>query len=56
MDRQVRRVAAPSNSVIADWYPGAYLLDSYSVDVASTRGESMRELVERVLEIGRAHV
>lgn len=49
MDRQVRRVAAPAGSLIADWYPGAYLLDSYAVDVASTRGERMRELVQRAL-------
>jgi Protein of unknown function (DUF2867) len=47
--QQVRWVSAPSGSLIADWYPGAYLLDSCSVGVASTRGESMRELVQRVL-------
>jgi hypothetical protein len=45
----LRRVAAPTDSQIASWYPGAYLLDSYAVDGPSTQGKSMHELLQCVL-------
>lgn len=45
---QVRRTTPPSESVVADWYGNASLLDSYSIDLSASE-QSMRELATRTL-------
>lgn len=44
-----RRVDAPADSLIADWYPSAYLLDIYSVAL-SLKGADVRSLAQQMLE------
>jgi hypothetical protein len=44
-----RRVDAPTDSLIADWYPSAYLLDTYSVAL-SLKGADVRSLAQQMLE------
>ncbi len=46
--RSVRHVAPPSESMIHDWYAGAFLLDSYAVTAADD-GATMRAIAERAL-------
>lgn len=46
---QVRRTTPPSESVVADWYENASLLDSYSIDLNASEQSSMRMLATRVL-------
>jgi hypothetical protein len=46
---RVRRTQPPGDSLIADWYPRAYLVDSYAVDLPSRRIESMRSLAAKAL-------
>lgn len=46
---QSRRIEAPSDSLIADWYPAASLLDTYAVPLQS-RHADLRELARQVLE------
>lgn len=40
----VRRVDPPPGSLIADWYPRSWLLDSYAVDMPSPPAADMRRL------------
>ena len=46
LDRKarVRRTTPPSESVLAGWYENASLLDSYSIDLSSSKQYSMRVL------------
>lgn len=46
---QVHRTTPPSESVVANWYENASLLDSYSVDLSASEQSSMRELAARTL-------
>jgi len=46
--RSVRHVEPPSESMIHDWYAGAFLLDSYGV-AAADDGATMRAIAERAL-------
>lgn len=46
---QVRRTTPPSESVVADWYRNASLLDSYSIDLSASEQPSMRMLATRAL-------
>lgn len=45
----VRRTTPPSESVVADWYGNASLLDSYSIDLSASDQSSMRALATRAL-------
>ena len=45
----VRRIAPPSDSLIADWYAQAQLLDSYAVVIPSTPSRNMRQLATLAL-------
>lgn len=47
--RHTRLVNAPPDSAISSWFPGAYLLDSYSAKAASSLDLSMRDLLQLVL-------
>ncbi|BAT57927.1 hypothetical protein GJW-30_1_00438 [Variibacter gotjawalensis] len=47
---EVRRAIPPSESVVADWYENANLLDSYSIDLIAADRLSMRELA--ILAVG----
>lgn len=44
-----RRVGAPVDSLIADWYPAASLLDTYAVPLEFKHAD-LRELARRMLE------
>lgn len=46
---QSRRIEAPSDSMIADWYPSASLLDTYFVPLHQTHTD-VRPLARRMLE------
>lgn len=46
---QVRRTTPPSESVVANWYENASLLDSYSIDLHASEQSGMRELAARTL-------
>jgi hypothetical protein len=46
---QVRRTTPPSESVVANWYENANLLDSYSIVLVGSEQSSMRELATRTL-------
>jgi hypothetical protein len=48
---EARPTEPPAESMIAAWYPGAFLVDSYAVDVKSDRGrgDSMRMLATSAL-------
>ena len=45
----VRRTTPPPESVVAGWYQNASLLDSYSIDLSSSRQDSMRVLAARTV-------
>jgi Protein of unknown function (DUF2867) len=46
---RVRRTTPPSESVVAGWYENASLLDSYSIDLNSSKQCSMRVLATRTV-------
>ncbi|MGJ5178377.1 DUF2867 domain-containing protein [Bradyrhizobium oligotrophicum] len=46
---QVRRTTPPSESVVANWYENASLLDSYSIELRASEQSTMRELARRTL-------
>jgi uncharacterized protein DUF2867 len=48
-ESQVRRTTPPPESVVANWYENASLLDSYSIDLSASEQSSMRELATRTL-------
>jgi hypothetical protein len=45
----VCRIAPPPESVVASWYENASLLDSYSIDLSSSKQYSMRVLAARTV-------
>lgn len=45
----VRRTMPPLESVVAGWYENASLLDSYSIDLRSSKQDSMRVLATRTV-------
>lgn len=45
----VRRTTPPPESVVAGWYENASLLDSYSIDLSSSKQYSMRVLATRTV-------
>ncbi|POR48304.1 DUF2867 domain-containing protein [Bosea psychrotolerans] len=51
LERQapVRRTTPPPESVVASWYENASLLDSYSIDLSSSKQDSMRVLATRTV-------
>ena len=46
---RVRRTTPPPESVVAGWYENASLLDSYSIDLSSSKQYSMRVLATRTV-------
>jgi len=46
---QVHRTTPPSESVVANWYENASLLDSYRIALSASEQSSMRELAARTL-------
>ena len=46
---RVRRTTPPPESVVASWYENASLLDSYSIDLSSSKQYSMRVLATRTV-------
>src|SRR3954465_1193702 len=46
---RVRRTTPPPESVVAGWYENASLLDSYSIDLSSSKQHSMRVLATRTV-------
>ena len=46
---RVRRTTPPPESVVAGWYENASLLDSYSIDLSSSKQHSMRVLAIRTV-------
>jgi len=46
---RVRRTTSPPESVVAGWYENASLLDSYSIDLSSSKQYSMRVLATRTV-------
>src|SRR4051794_33562559 len=46
---RVRRTTPPPESVVAGWYENASLLDSYSIDLSSSKQHSMRVLATRAV-------
>ena len=46
---RVRRTMPPPESVVAGWYENASLLDSYSIDLSSSKQYSMRVLATRTV-------
>ena len=46
---RVRRTTPPPESVVAGWYENASLLDSYSIDLSSSKQYSMRLLATRTV-------
>src|SRR5256885_17213321 len=46
---RARRTAPPPESVVAGWYENASLLDSYSIDLSSSKQDSMRALAARTV-------
>jgi Protein of unknown function (DUF2867) len=46
---RVRRTMPPPESVVAGWYENASLLDSYSIDLSSSKQASMRVLATRTV-------
>jgi len=51
LDRKarVRRTTPPPESVVAGWYENASLLDSYSIDLSSSKQHSMRVLATQAV-------
>ncbi len=45
----MRRTTPPPESVVAGWYANASLLDSYSIDLGSSKQDSMRVLATRTV-------
>ena len=45
----VRRTTPPPESAVAGWYENASLLDSYSIDLSSSKQDSMRVLATRTV-------
>src|SRR4051812_32272933 len=45
----VRRTTPPPESVVAGWYENASLLDSYSIELSSSKQHSMRALATRTV-------
>ena len=46
---RVRRTTPPPESVVAGWYENASQLDSYSIDLSSSKQDSMRVLATRTV-------
>ena len=46
---RVRRITPPPESVVAGWYENASLLDSYSIDLSSSKHYSIRVLATRTV-------
>jgi len=46
MSRNVTRIAPPPTSAIADWYPGADLLDSYAVSLPAGASDDVGALAQ----------
>src|SRR5947209_18045724 len=51
LERKARvcRTTPPPESVVAGWYENASLLDSYSIDLSSSKQYSMRALATRTV-------
>ena len=45
----LRRTTPPPESVVAGWYENASLLDSYSIDLSSSKQHSMRVLATQAV-------
>lgn len=46
--KNIRLVAEPVESAIAAWFPGAYLLDTYSATMAGAHSESMLSITQLI--------